>query len=155
MVLAAFLTHGNDGSLEVYDGKFRVKEIENSIGSAGLINKPKVLLFQACRGSLVDIKREITSINTQPSTSREENNDEQIHFSVSKHLDMMTMFPSLPDHISFGIDREGTWFVNAFCDVLRHYSDKEICEILKVVNRITADITGSLDSRLLRYKKKV
>lgn len=68
MLFVAVLTHGEDkGRLLTYDGTIKVDEVMRVCDAPGLLGKPKILLFKACRGNEVDEAG--TSTATSPATA--------------------------------------------------------------------------------------
>lgn len=141
-VLIAMMTHGNKGGI-VYtkDNQMKVNDIwkqftaENCKSLAG---KPKIFLFQACRGNLPDVGAEFeepkmpddefclrSSVNLSPN-----------RFVIPTVSDILIYFSSAEGFPSFR-DDNGSWFVQALCATLRDcYESKEETDIMTIFTRI-------------------
>jgi hypothetical protein len=130
--LCVVMSHGNDKDMITTSDNKQIsfEEIMAPIKSCeSLKNKPKLFLFQACRGETEmefarsnppPIKKaknapilEISSQNVTDSIPF----DGKIRSIIENESDLLVYYSTLPNHLSFGNLSEGTTFIKSVCDV--------------------------------------
>lgn len=125
--IIALMSHGKAGTTDqgtlIYtsDGRYITSEYIlsrfNNRSCPLLQGKPKIFLFQFCRGDSIDqgsrnsslirnVSNPVTDGSTLPDTSTE--------FQRS-YDDMLIAYSSLPGYVSYREESEGTWFIKALC----------------------------------------
>jgi hypothetical protein len=134
--LCVVMSHGNQDKILASDNKeISFEEIMEPIKSCtSLINKPKLFFFQSCRGN-----KEMTFAPRPSSASSMQNNKRpkldpiQIDsaltdaqpfdgISISKvefESDLFVFYSTLPNHSSFALDNQGTYFIKSVCEVFK------------------------------------
>ncbi|XP_029018314.1 caspase-6-like [Betta splendens] len=140
-LLVVFMSHGHGGHVYTYDGELAIKDITDKFRGTkckSLAGKPKIFIFQACRGSEHDqpvdsANTEVNiieagSINTFPAGS-----DFIMCYSVAKGF------------FSFRSTVNGSWYIQDLCKLLEKYGDSlEFTQLLTLVNRDVATRDGRM-----------
>lgn len=160
----AMLTHGKGhGKILVRDGYVSTKDVMSRIANApGLLGKPKIILFQACRGAEIDKGCDAGNKNgrtlarsNEVEDESDEAEEEDTETFLARNVDTLLIYPSCKGFVSFGNKRSGTWFVDSLCQVLSiHGRQKEITEILTVVNRLVSEMVGWNEEEKIVHAKQ-
>jgi hypothetical protein len=139
--LCVVMSHGNQDKIVTSDNKeMSFEEIMAPIKACKSLNgKPKIFLFQACRGeNEMELVKDVSDTEPTPivaEDSEEENmtdhQPEQHKFQQSQAIptrkstnienesDLLLYYSTLPNHLSFSKEStEGTIFIKSVCDVL-------------------------------------
>ncbi|XP_014293898.1 caspase-2 isoform X2 [Halyomorpha halys] len=106
-----------------------IKEQFSSFNCCRLINKPKVIFFQACRGSLRD-RGVVLNI---PDMINFTNNS-----VVPAMTDLLIVFPTLPGYVSQRDTRLGAWFVQECISVFK--SEWRKSDLLTMLNKVDQNV---------------
>ena len=128
--LCVIMSHGNEDYIVASDNEYiSFEEIMSPIKSCKyLFNKPKIFLFQACRGdnkmeragsaSSRESSNELMSDDIEMKKNLKPSHVKKIKTIFEEEADLCVFFSTLPNHLSFSNDvAEGTIFINSFCDV--------------------------------------
>lgn len=91
-----------------------------------LIGKPKLFFIQACRGDRVDAGTQIDSFNDSQSASE--------IYVIPKNADVLVMYSTSEDHVSFREVDQGSWFIQALCEEVAENPEEDLLSILTGVN---------------------
>ena len=163
--LLVVMSHGNKDYIVTSDNQeIHLKNIMEIIKSCTfLYNKPKIFLFQACRGdkdmrpcSSKSIRSEGTERMSDPGiVSSYDNNpaDETTGFTIiEKEIDFLVFYSTLKDHRAYAnANDEGTIFITSFCNVFKNaYKNLESDKHLSLSDMIT-----EINNRVQREKLQV
>ncbi|KAG8238836.1 hypothetical protein J437_LFUL018470 [Ladona fulva] len=117
--LLVIMTHGEeDGILHAYDDTYKTKDIWDRFTPErvpSLEGKPKIFLFQACRGNKSQLSTEIIDSTDFPSSGKS---------ITPSHADFLIAYSCVEGHYSFK-NREGSWFIQDFCKELKSNSERK------------------------------
>ncbi|KAF7381139.1 hypothetical protein HZH68_016014 [Vespula germanica] len=109
--------------------------------------KPKVFIFQLCRG---DKRQTITHIPEQVTDSSDNhtvmNNPRYIlrEKPTRNYSDFLIAYATLPGYVAFRNNITGSWFIQIFCEVFMNYAhDHHLCDLLKLVDSRLKNVTHS------------
>ena len=164
-LIIAILTHGIEGKLYSTDGDLiPVEEVTKYFDGnhcPSLIGKPKVFIFQACRGGTFDYGVEYEATDGSEGSPSEaevkELAEKQIEHIVAKVLDeeevdagykqalpteadFLLAYATVPGYVSWRNSEYGSWFIKAFVDVMYEQAKTEhLMDMLVEVNRRVAE----------------
>ncbi|KAG8226250.1 hypothetical protein J437_LFUL004807 [Ladona fulva] len=131
-LLVAFMTHGKKGGeICASDDSFKVEEVFEKFKSdkvPTLAGKPKIFLFQACRGMKQDegvnaLRNATSSVTTDSDSAR--------YFSLPTTADFLFLYSSMEGYVSHRSTTKGTWFIQDFCTELK--KDARSKDMLSIV----------------------
>ena len=107
----------------------------------GLKSKPKIFIFQACRGSQGN-----TLGNGCPKDTGEclgKMSDQQVaSATIGASIDYFIGDSTVDQHVSFRMKSEGTYYIQSFCRVMQSCSNMEFTHIMIEVRRKVCLISG-------------
>ena len=135
--LCVVMSHGSQEKIMGSDNKeISFEDIMAPIKSCtSLMNKPKIFLFQACRGEYEmespinhQTKQNQTKISTMIDGSIKEDYlnmtdslpfDGKVRTKIETESDLLVYYSTLKNYVSFAFNdaREGTYFIKSVCDV--------------------------------------
>ncbi|KAG8222201.1 hypothetical protein J437_LFUL001293 [Ladona fulva] len=134
-LLVAIMTHGEEnGFLYAKDNKYNAEEVWDCFKAVkSLAGKPKIFLFQACRGSKMEERTIIPCGSGVPRCSIIPSNaDYLMVYSCIEGTYMMNTFVFLvfkklgaKGYASWRNTSEGSWFIQDLCKDINEYKDKE------------------------------
>jgi len=117
----AILTHGDEGVLYATDQRMEIRDITKLFRNKNLAGKPKIFLFQSCRGT--DYAEGACP------------NEVDENVTLPCEADFLYAYSTVPGHFSWKNSRQGSWFVQAICSVFRKLShDTDAYRMLTRVN---------------------
>ncbi|KAL2735833.1 caspase-3-like [Vespula squamosa] len=123
-----------------------------------LAEKPKVFVFQLCRGNK---RQTITNIPKQVTDSSENhtvmNNARNIlkEKPTRNYSDFLIAYATLPGHVAFRNNITGSWFIQIFCEVFMNYAYQyHLCDLLKLVDSRLEKVTDSGDCQTVMVETK-
>uniref|UniRef100_A0A668SM81 Uncharacterized protein n=1 Tax=Oreochromis aureus TaxID=47969 RepID=A0A668SM81_OREAU len=136
-VFVVVMSHGDLGTICGYDLKeFEIDNIFerlNTKNCPALIDKPKVIIIQACRGGtegVVKISGSIQSMVTDNFSSTSKNNGDMKHLEK----DFICFHSSTPHTFSYRLPEYGSYFIHYICDVIFDgYCKDDIEELFRQV----------------------
>ncbi|XP_078799736.1 caspase-6-like [Oryzias latipes] len=136
--LLVFLSHGKNNCIYIYDGMINIQDITAAFrgdNCPSLVGKPKIFIFQACRGDKYD-----TSVDaTAASANDEVNNEVVVDASAIKTLpagaDFIMCYSVAEGFYSFRHPINGSWYIQDLCELLKYGDSLEFTELLTLVNR--------------------
>lgn len=134
-LIVCILSHGNKGVIFGSDYiPVNITTIQEILSSKQLLNKPKVLIIQACQGREKNVT--ISSGNsTKPNINQIETDGVVLQNSAPKYADLLTAMSTIEGFVSIR-DRElGTWYINEVCNTIEARGDFEhMLDLLTYVN---------------------
>ncbi|XP_015189287.1 PREDICTED: caspase-2-like [Polistes dominula] len=115
-----------------------------------LAGKPKVFIFQLCRGTktqtttirktmpkrVTDSSQYYVPKNNSDSSSKNE--------GTRNYSDMLIAYATLPGHVAFRNAVTGSWFILIFCEVfMNHACEHHICDLFKIVDSRLRKVTST------------
>ncbi|NXS80936.1 CASP6 protein, partial [Erpornis zantholeuca] len=139
--VCVFLTHGEDDHVYAYDAKIKIQEITDMFRGdkcQSLVGKPKIFIFQACRGDKHDdpvIAHDSTDSSSE-SLVYETEVDAACVYTLPAGADFIMCYSVAQGYYSHRDTVNGSWYIQDLCETLRrHGSSLEFTELLTVVNR--------------------
>ncbi|XP_058794750.1 caspase-3-like [Phymastichus coffea] len=89
-----------------------------------LKNKPKVFIFQTCRGENKQV--EVSRYRADSAVNSSKPSIDEQHFSnnLRDHQDMLIVYSTLPGFVSFRDHFNGSWFIQVLCEVFMNHAYK-------------------------------
>ncbi|XP_076645401.1 death regulator Nedd2-like caspase [Halictus rubicundus] len=107
-----------------------------------LAGKPKIFIFQLCRGKKIQksVKepRHTTDISNFNSTDGMIGPKTNFHETIRNYEDILVTQATLPGHVAFRDTITGSWFIQILCEVFMNYACKSHLQ----------DLLNMVDSRL-------
>ncbi|XP_042341669.1 caspase-6-like [Plectropomus leopardus] len=137
--LLVFLSHGNDDHVYTYDGEIRIQDITSLFKGdkcRSLVGKPKIFIFQACRGN----KHDDPVIAFDAVDSVLEMNEDVVDasgvYTLPAGADFIMCYSVAEGYYSHRNMFYGSWYIQDLCELLHRYGDSlEFTELLTLVNR--------------------
>ena len=128
-------SHGNSGGILGVDGEIvAVEDIVRYLKKCpSLVDKPKLLFIQNCRG----IKKD--SGTPKPLGNTVADND-GLSVTVPTEADILVAYSSVDGYEAYRHDEEGSWFITDLTKVLKkHVHSKQLTDMLAIVNDLVAN----------------
>ena len=133
MAAVVVMSHGREGV--VYTTDQRMVQIDwilkqfNNDECPRLRGKPKLFVFQACRGDDSDYGVSTTASDSQRSSGGME-------MKENSWSDMVIAYSTIPGYVANRDTVDGSWFIQSFCQVFRDRAKTlEIREMLDLVSK--------------------
>ncbi|XP_063228179.1 caspase-2 [Bacillus rossius redtenbacheri] len=145
--VVSVLSHGHAGmetNLVSTDGcslsvEWVISQFKNE-ACPQLQNKPKIFIFQSCRGDERDFGVVPAIRRLHRVSSGRTQSDGVAMSKLRTYSDMLIAHSTLPGYVSHRDIYQGTWFVQAICKTFMHHShDTDIEDMLKMVDQLLAD----------------
>ena len=141
------LTHGNHRALYGTDGEevsIDNKIIEPFRGEKchTLVGKPKLFIFQACRGIRKDdgVMQEGTDEMPRTGQSFEDKGEWTDQLKLPTEADILVAYPVPPGYGAWRNNQNGSWFIQSLVVAINKFSgDHDLVSILTEVNRKVAE----------------
>nr|ULM60727.1 caspase-3 [Pampus argenteus] len=126
------LSHGDEGVIYGTNGFEKLEDLTKPFkgyGCRSLVGKPKLFFIQACRGSELDDGAFVETDSVAAQTSER----------IPVEADFLYAYSTAPGYYSWRNTCEGSWFMQALCEMLQRYSGElELLQIMTRVNRKVA-----------------
>uniref|UniRef100_A0A3B3D4Y6 Caspase-6 n=1 Tax=Oryzias melastigma TaxID=30732 RepID=A0A3B3D4Y6_ORYME len=141
--LLVFLSHGKDNCVYTHDGMVNIQEITAAFrgdNCPSLVGKPKIFIFQACRGE----KHDTAVVATDAVDHREETMEEVVVDASALNTlpaaaDFIMCYSVAEGFFSHRHIKEGSWYIQDLCELLEKFGNSlEFTELLTLVNRKVA-----------------
>ncbi|XP_043498794.1 caspase Dronc-like isoform X2 [Polistes fuscatus] len=115
-----------------------------------LAGKPKIFIFQLCRGNKTQTKTITTSkIMPKQVTDLSEDympgNNSNVKIKkkvIRNYSDMLIAYATLPGHVAFRNNVIGSWFILIFCEVFMNHAYKDhVCDLFKIIDSRLRKVT--------------
>ncbi|XP_058841342.1 caspase-7-like isoform X2 [Acipenser ruthenus] len=137
------LSHGEEGMIYGTDGAMPIKTMTSLFRGdmcKSLVGKPKLFFIQACRGSEFD-----NGMQTDSGPSNESlETDANPRHKIPVEADFLFAYSTVPGYYSWRNPGQGSWFVQALCNVLSEYGNQ--LEILQILTRVNYMVATSFES---------
>ncbi|XP_023813211.2 caspase-6 [Oryzias latipes] len=140
--LLVFLSHGENNCVYTYDGMINIQDITAAFrgdNCPSLVGKPKIFIFQACRGDKHDTPVVITDAVDAKQVINEVVVDASAVNTLPAGADFIMCYSVAEGFYSHRETINGSWYIQDLCELLRKYGDSlEFTELLTLVNRKVA-----------------
>ncbi|XP_056307394.1 caspase-6-like [Danio aesculapii] len=130
-----FLSHGEDGHVYAEDEKIDIPEITDLFKGdkcRSLVGKPKIFIWQACRGDKKDDP--VTPMSVEDSDD-EMDVDAGVLHTLPAGADFIMCYSTAEGFCSFREPSNGSWYIQDLCEILGlHHSELQFTDILTLVN---------------------
>lgn len=140
--MCIFLSHGEDDHVYAHDAKIKIQDLTNMFRGdkcPGLIGKPKIFIFQACRGDKHDdpvLARDGVDSKTEESDINETEMDAAAVYTLPAGADFIMCYSVAEGYYSHRETVNGSWYIQDLCEMIqKHGSSLEFTELLTLVNR--------------------
>ncbi|MGH0127380.1 UNVERIFIED_CONTAM: hypothetical protein FKN15_077532 [Acipenser sinensis] len=137
------LSHGEEGMIYGTDGAVPIKTMTSLFRGdmcKSLVGKPKLFFIQACRGSEFD-----NGIQSDSGPSNESmETDANPRHKIPVEADFLFAYSTVPGYYSWRNPGQGSWFVQALCNVLSEYGNQ--LEILQILTRVNYKVATCFES---------
>ncbi|CAG11470.1 unnamed protein product, partial [Tetraodon nigroviridis] len=139
--LLVFLSHGENDHIYANDDKISIQDITSLFKGdkcKSLVGKPKIFIWQACRGDKHDEPATAAAFDDVDSESKK--NEVEVDASAVHTLpagaDFIMCYSVAEGYYSHRETVNGSWYIQDLCDLLLRYGDSlEFTELLTLVNR--------------------
>ncbi|XP_018567841.1 caspase-3 [Anoplophora glabripennis] len=133
-----FLTHGKEkDKLLTYNSSLTTNDIwKNFINCRYLENKPKMFVFQACKGGSFSTTRK-TFITNEPSEIVPSDTFSQTYLGP----DMLIVYSTIEGNVSYRNSLTGTWFIQELCKNITGYGKRD--DVFSIITRTTKCVCGN------------
>uniref|UniRef100_A0A3B4CM63 Caspase-6 n=1 Tax=Pygocentrus nattereri TaxID=42514 RepID=A0A3B4CM63_PYGNA len=133
--VCVFLSHGEDGHVYAHDDKVDIKEITALFRGEqckSLVGKPKIFIFQACRGDTTDMS--VTGMARVENSSYAEEDAASI-YTLPAGADFLMCYCVAEGFVAFRHITLGSFYIQDLCETLQQQSSTlEFTELLTLVN---------------------
>lgn len=115
----------------------------DSTSCPSLANKPKIFMFQACRGDLDDQGYSVCdtdAVMVKPP--------QNYKINIPNFSEFLLVYPCIPGYTALRNQRYGTYFINALVDELEKYHRKE--DLLKILVRVNFKVAHQENSLCIK-----
>lgn len=134
----AVLTHGDNSILYGVDNVIEVDKFLAPVKSCpSLAGKPKIFIFQACRGTELDEGIEVCDAQSSPASKRPPR-------TIPMEADYLYAYSTVPGYFSWRNSSKGSWFVQALHKMLDEYAFK--MDFLRLLTRVNHEVAYEFES---------
>lgn len=148
----AVLTHGEKDVIYGVDNVISIDDFVNPMKNCkSLAGKPKIFIFQACRGYQTDAGVDVVDGNNQLPEKLEKS------LRIPLEADFIYVYSTVPGYYSWRNIEKGSWFVQALHDVLQKKTRG--FDFIKLLTRVSKEIAYTFVSEAqqqsMNLKKQV
>ncbi|KAM6999929.1 caspase-3-like [Tautogolabrus adspersus] len=135
--VCVLLSHGEEGGLFGIDGFEKLENFTKYFKGdrcKSLAGKPKLFFIQACRGSELDDGAMIETDSVADQTSER----------IPVEADFLYAYSTAPGYYSWRNTSNGSWFMQALCDMLQRYSGE--LELMQIMTRVNRKVATNFES---------
>lgn len=133
----AVLSHGDNSVLYGIDNIVNVDSFIQPIKDCRtLAGKPKIFIFQACRGNELDAGIEATDAESEPPKTNR----------IPLEADFLYAYSTVPGYFSWRNSSKGSWFVQGLHKMLEKYSFSDTVDFLKMLTRVNHEVAYEFES---------
>lgn len=131
----AVLSHGDDGVLYGVDKTITIENFIAPIKSCpSLVGKPKLFIFQACRGNELDSGVEVADATGEPAPAQR----------IPIEADFLYAYSTTPGYFSWRNSAKGSWFVQALHRMIEKYGAK--LDFVSLLTRVNYEVAYEFES---------
>ncbi|XP_006629925.3 caspase-6 [Lepisosteus oculatus] len=154
-----FLSHGENEYVYAYDAKIEIKEITALFKGdkcKSLVGKPKIFIFQACRGDKHDNPVMPMDV-VDNAVTNEVVVDAGAVYTLPAGADFLMCYSVAEGYYSHRETINGSWYIQDLCEMLKRFGETlEFTELLTMVNRkVSSRSVGNCVDRSAIGKKQV
>ncbi|XP_049899853.1 caspase-6-like isoform X1 [Epinephelus moara] len=140
--LLVFLSHGEKDHVNTYNDKISIEDITSPFKGdkcRSLVGKPKIFIFQACRGQMYDDP--VTACGGAGGAHSVFETNEVVVEASGVHTlpagaDFIMCYSVAEGYYSLRETIKGSWYIQDLCELLQEYGNSlEFTELLTLVNR--------------------
>uniref|UniRef100_A0A336LQP5 CSON010543 protein n=1 Tax=Culicoides sonorensis TaxID=179676 RepID=A0A336LQP5_CULSO len=152
-LIVVILSHGLEGdNIMATDSAFHLHDIIRMFNTEELpemAGRPKIFIIQACRGNQVDRGTQLNHYNDHVDAD-----EDDLH---PNYADFCIAMSSHHGHKSFRNEQTGSWFIQAFCDILEtiDLENNHLLDILTATKRKVAARTSKSGKLETNNKKQI
>ncbi|CAG7824986.1 unnamed protein product [Allacma fusca] len=136
-LIIAVLSHGDTNMMYAKDYYYKPDMLWQSFTAEKvptLAGKPKIFLIQACQGNMLDEGTKLVRVS-----NRTEVDSSPQSYRIPNHADFLIVYSTFPGHYAWRNTTNGSWFIQAVCQVLQKYSTKkDLLSMMTIVSREVA-----------------
>ncbi|XP_074550745.1 caspase-6-like [Halichoeres trimaculatus] len=136
--LLAFFSHGDKDKVHAMDDEINIQDITAPFKGdkcKSLVGKPKIFIFQACRGATHDTPATAAAAESEPKED-ELMVDKGAIYTLPAGADFIMCYAVAEGYFSYRNRMEGSWFIQDLCKLLGELGNSiEFTDLLTVVNR--------------------
>uniref|UniRef100_A0AAZ3RVW1 Caspase-6 n=1 Tax=Oncorhynchus tshawytscha TaxID=74940 RepID=A0AAZ3RVW1_ONCTS len=138
--LCVFLSHGENECVFARDGKLSIRDLTHTFKGdrcPSLVCKPKIFIFQACRGDKHDepVSPIVDVVDCEVHANQLVVDAGTVH-TLPAGADFLMCYSVAEGYFSHRETLNGSWYIQDLCEVLQEYGTRlEITEMMTLVNR--------------------
>uniref|UniRef100_A0A8C7M5U6 Caspase-6 n=2 Tax=Oncorhynchus kisutch TaxID=8019 RepID=A0A8C7M5U6_ONCKI len=138
--LCVFLSHGENECVFARDGKLSIRDLTHTFKGdrcPSLVGKPKIFIFQACRGDKHDepVSPIVDVVDCEVHANQLVVDAGTVH-TLPAGADFLMCYSVAEGYFSHRETLNGSWYIQDLCEVLQEYGTRlEITEMMTLVNR--------------------
>uniref|UniRef100_A0AAZ3P4U4 Caspase-6 n=1 Tax=Oncorhynchus tshawytscha TaxID=74940 RepID=A0AAZ3P4U4_ONCTS len=138
--LCVFLSHGENECVFARDGKLSIRDLTHTFKGdrcPSLVCKPKIFIFQACRGDKHDepVSPIVDVVDCEVHANQLVVDVGTVH-TLPAGADFLMCYSVAEGYFSHRETLNGSWYIQDLCEVLQEYGTRlEITEMMTLVNR--------------------
>lgn len=137
----AVLSHGDDGKLYGTDGIVDINNFIDPIKSCqSLAGKPKIFIFQACRGNELDAGTEVDDDDAIADKA-----EQRAPQRIPIEADFLYAYSTTPGYFSWRNSGNGSWFIQALHLMMEKFRDKPL-DFLSLLTRVNYEVAYAFES---------
>ena len=146
------LSHGDEGTVYARDGEIKIKHITGLFETSNWTGKPKVFIFQACRGyKYMDGVDVCTDAVDGPPMK-----DSTQLLTLPLQADFLYAYSTVSGYFSWRNSTHGSWFIQAMCIVFQEYADDlDIVTMFTRVNNIVSRYKSNTNDKESFHKRQI
>lgn len=139
--ITCILSHGEEDIIHTYDGTIRIQELSEPISQSKCWkHKPKVFIFQACRGGYYDKGQSAALCERTHSNNR---GQKKPFLNLPQSADLLFAFATSHNYVSWRDQEKGSIFIQQLCDQIEKNPKREFTNTLQATrNAIVFDGDG-------------
>uniref|UniRef100_A0A182KEP7 Caspase family p20 domain-containing protein n=1 Tax=Anopheles christyi TaxID=43041 RepID=A0A182KEP7_9DIPT len=143
-LLMVVMAHGTKDTIKLTNRDLCINELwVDFVGNEcpSLIGKPKLVFIQSCRGDKHDYGATTIKADSMPVPV------DPVRVVIPMYADLLVMYSSYERYVSYRCEKEGTWFIQSLCQVLRaNIAKVELLAMLTHVSYLVANRSAQMET---------